>query len=421
MPRLASSAVIGALLLGAAVVGVVSPVVHASSGIDTTKAYASGFLSFSSSQGAWYTWVNEGGVKLVFLALYSPVYNSPVFAVVGQEFNASDGSPVFIGNALMAMEVFNDSNHNGILDANYAANSTELRYTVLVNSSQSFSFTPVSQNETAGVTKLHWGVEYKGIDAFLIMPGRGTSGGGYSGGVSAARIFLDHLGISYDYTITNRTTLLLSKYDIGSFSLTPTPMPGAGNATLRGLSLSLLFSTVAIASREYTLTTNATNPGSNSLSSARVLVGDLNAFEYLFNDNYTLYQPDPAHYRVTVASAPTDSIPPSAFTGGWFSPLARIQYYQQSLPMYKGLPSASNLNYTESKFLYRVAFGQWSGDALVEDPTFIAYLGTGPIAVTTVLAVPYQSVAAAALSGIVLAAIAIVDAAHRRKSPRSTA
>ena len=125
------------------------------SGIDTSQAYASGFIS--GNQSAWYTWVNVQGVKLVFLALYSPVVNSPVFTFVGQEYNHSSGNPVFVGNSLMLMEVFNDTNHNGILDVNYTSGHSELKYTVFMNSSQSFVPTPVSENSSGGILHLRWG------------------------------------------------------------------------------------------------------------------------------------------------------------------------------------------------------------------------------------------------------------------------
>jgi hypothetical protein len=84
------------------------------------------------------------------------------------------------------------------------------------------------------------------------------------------------------------------------------------------------------------------------------------------------------------------------------------------------LPGAQNLNYSQSKFLYALSFPQWSGHALVEDPTFIAYLG-GKLSATTLtspngpITIPYALVAAVAVSGVVLTAIALIDAARRRR------
>jgi len=383
--------------------------VAAASGIDTSKPYTSGFVSFSSFEGAWYTWVNEGGVKLVFLSMYSSVYNSPVYAVVGQEYNATGGNPMFIGNALMTMEVFN---------------GTELKYTVILNSSQSFQSTPVSQNETNGVLKLHWGVEYEGIDAFLVTPVKGVinASSGSGGGTVAARISLDHLGISYDYTITNKTTSLQSKYAIGGFVLKP-PLGSSNNTvSLKGLGLSLLFGTITIASTGYSVTTNSTSHGAAGLSGASVQVGNLKAFQYFFNDNYTLFQPQPTLHRANVTSVPPGSIPPAILNVT--SSLGRIQSYEQSLPMFKGLPSSSNLDYSQSKFLYQLSFGQWSGNALVEDPTFIAYLSSSGSLVTTStgtrITIPYPIVIAAAVSGVVLVVYALLDALLFRPEERKS-
>jgi hypothetical protein len=257
------------------------------SGIDTSQAYASGFIS--GSQGAWYTWVNVQGVKLVFLALYSPVYNSPVFTFVGQEYNSSSGNPVFVGNSLMLMEVFNDTNHNGILNANYTSGHSELKFTVIMNSSQSFTSTPVSENSSDGVSNFHWGIDYRGIDAFLIIPDNQSSG--YEGGTSASKVALDHFAVSYDYSITNSTARLESKYDIGNFTLVPNTGDQSGNRTvnLNGLSLALFFSTETISPKSYSVKTTALGSSGSLLSNAKVLIENSTAFEFLFNDNYTLY------------------------------------------------------------------------------------------------------------------------------------
>jgi len=405
-------------LLSTALAASAMQTVGATSEIDTSQAYSSGLIS--GTQGAWYTWINESGVKLVFLALYSPVFNSPVFAFVGQEYNTLNKTPVFVGNALMLMEVFNDTNHNGVLDANYTAGTSEVKYTVLVNSSQSFVPTPVSENVTKGAVHFYWGIDYKGIDAFLIAAGQ--DGSGYGGGTVASKVNLDHLGISYEYTIANNTTYLQSKYNIGNFALASS-QGGSGNSsvTLDGLSLSLLFSTVTISSKDYTVATSSSSPssagaGNSSLSNAKVRVGNMTAFEYLFNDNYTLAQPSPTQYRADIASARPDSVPSSLVSSPWLSPVWRIQSYLQSLPIYDGLPSTPDLNYTQSRFLYRLQFEHWSGNALVEDPTFIAYLSSsgGVVSNPASALAPYLIVAAAA-SGVILAAIAAADLFRRRK------
>ena len=393
------------LLLGLMLsAGFVAPLAMAEPGIDTSKPYASGFVTFSSYLGGWYAWVNEAGVKLVFLALHSSVYNSPVFAVVGQEYNATGGNPVFTGDALMFMEVLN---------------GTELKYVATVNSSQSFQATPVSQDEAGGVLKLHWGVEYEGIDAFLESPSAGCAGC-YGGGTVAARVLLDHLGMSYDYTITNETTTLQSRYDVGNFTLEP-PL-GSTNSTvtsLDGLGLSLVFSTVTIASKDYSVNTNSTGQGAAGLTGASIQVGDLKAFQYLFNDNYTLYRPQPALYSAEFSSVSPSSIP-SSFGSPNVSPLGWIPAFQQSLPMFSGLAGSQELYYSQSKFLYSLSFPQWSGHALAEDPTFIAYLGgeiggTHPTSTSGAIAIPSTLVAAVAVSGVVLTDIALMDAARRRR------
>src|SRR5436309_14781284 len=86
----------------------------------------------------------------MFLALHSNQADSPVFSFVGQAYNTSSGSRAFVGNALLAMEVYNDTNNNGYLDANYTSCTTELRYALIMNASQTFTPSPVKKHLTNG-------------------------------------------------------------------------------------------------------------------------------------------------------------------------------------------------------------------------------------------------------------------------------
>src|SRR2546422_1938708 len=115
-----------------------------SSSIPIMQEYASGDVQVYPYLQAWYSWININGTHTIFLALHSNQLPSPVFSFIGQAYNTSSGSRVFVGNALLAMEVYNDINHNGYLDADYTQGTffqapTEIRYTLIMNASQTFS------------------------------------------------------------------------------------------------------------------------------------------------------------------------------------------------------------------------------------------------------------------------------------------
>ena len=107
-----------------------------SSSIDLSKEYSSGDVDVFTYLQAWYTWININGTHTIFLALHSNQGQSPVSAFVGQGYNTTSGSKIFVANALLAMEVYNDTNGNGYLDANYGAGTTELKYLLVMNASR---------------------------------------------------------------------------------------------------------------------------------------------------------------------------------------------------------------------------------------------------------------------------------------------
>jgi hypothetical protein len=328
---------------------------------------------------AWYSWVNINGTHTIFLALHSNQIPSPVFSFVGQAYTTSAGSRVFVGNALLAMEVYNDTDHNGYLDANYTTGSTELRYTLLMNASQ--TFTPYAVNKTTinGVTHYRWGVTYGTIQAFLVIPAPPSYGYGVGGVASVVNV--DHVSMFYDYSVVGNKTFLKTSYQIGNVTLIPPTSPGL---TLKGLSISLLHSTATVASKHLTVVEGSspydsqTNPAAFPFNAAQVTVDNVLAYEFRFNDNYTLLANPPTSHPAVYLASPIDSIPPTAFQG--FDPLVRVQQFVQGqLPDLAGLPSTSNIDYTATKFLYRINYPTWSGQAIQHDPTYVSYFSPSPL------------------------------------------
>ncbi len=353
-----------------------TPLLAQSTSIDLSTRYSSGDVQVFPYLQAWYTWINVNGTHTIFLALHSNQLPSPVSAFVGQSYNSTTGSRVFVANALFAMEVYNDTDHNGYLDANYPSGNTELVYTIMMNASQTFTPYPVNKTIIDGVAHYRWGVTYGSVQANL-MEAPLIYGYGYGGGVSASNVMMDHLSMFYDYSLVRNVTYLKTSYEIGNVTLVPPALP---NVTLKGLSLSLLHLTIATSSKQYTITANSspydsqTSQTSSLVNVAQVNVDNALAYEFRFRDNYTLQTNPPISYRTVYTTAPSSSLPTNAFQGQGALQLIRVQdYVRASLPDIAGLPATSDLNYNTSKLIYRISYPTWSGIGIKHDPTYVGY------------------------------------------------
>jgi hypothetical protein len=376
------SAIVIAVIMLLAVVApalIHAPLLAQSSSVDFSAEYSSGDVQVLPYSQAWYTWISINGTHTIFLALHSTQYPSPVSAFVGESYNTSSGSRVFVANAIMAIEVYNDTDGNGILDANYATAQTELLYTIVMNASQTFQPTPVSKTSVNGVSHYRWGVTYGSIQAILIKYSAGIVGSPYGGGLPGSYANIDHFTFSYDYSVVGNATFLKTSYEIGNVTLVP---PTAPNVTLKGLSLSLLHFTFAVSSEGYAVRLNGssidfdsqTSQTSSGINVAQVVVPNSLAYEFRFNDNYTLLTNPPVSLRAVYEAAVANSLPSGAFQGQGALDLIRVQdYVRAALPSIAGLPSSSDLNYTTSKLIYRISYPTWGGIGIKHDPTYVGY------------------------------------------------
>src|SRR3989475_10267097 len=312
-----------------------------SSSIDLSKEYASGDVDVFPYLQAWYTWININGTHTIFLALHSYQAQSPVSAFVGQGYNASSGSKVFVANALLALEVYNDTNGNGYLDANYGTSTTELKYLLGMNASQTFAPSPVQKTITSGIAHYSWGVTYGNVQAILIKAA--SPNYGYTGGLAASYTSIDHVSFSYDYSLIGNTTYLKTSYDIGNVVLVPPTDPGV---TLQGLSFSLLHTTLAVASHQLSVVAGSnpydsqTSTSPSLVTAAQLSVDNGLTYEFRFRDDYTLVKtPTETHPALYVAS-PSNSLPTGAFSGGDLTPTIRGGVYDlNKISCFRGRPA----------------------------------------------------------------------------------
>ena len=409
-------AAILALVILVSILGSMSTLRVKAQSIDTSTEFVSGDVQVFSNLNAWYTWISINGTRTVFLALYSNQLPSPVSAFVGQGYNSSSGSRIFVANVLLGMEVYNDTNNNGYPDANYTVGSSEIKYTLVMNASQTFTKTPAQKTIISGVPHFTWGVTYGQIQADLVD----AAGVGIGAVVNIASF-----SMKYDYSVKANTTYLKSSYEIGNVTLVPASPPGL---TVQGLSLSLLHATITVSTGQLAVIAAGSDYNSQSnlsakpINAAKVNVDQSLAYEFQFSDNYTLQTSPPQSHPAVCLAVPIDSIPYTELNGQETTPLIRVQdYVKASLPSFVGLPSTSDLNYQTSKFLYRISYPAWSGVGLQHDPTYIGHIGAG-LVLTPVCNCPafllFPSIIIAAII-ITVAAIVLYRRSRQRKSTMS--
>jgi hypothetical protein len=406
-----------------------------SSFIDTSQEYASG--NSSSDLGLWYTWINTGDTQVVFLALdyeglqfMGTTARSPVSMVVGEHFNTSEGE-VFVANSPRYMEIYNDTNGNGVPDSNFTAGYSEIQYYVIMNSSESFQPTPVEkQVDGNGTTHYRWSVRYNGIDAILEDPFVSMQH-------PLITVIIDYAQCSYDYHIIGNSSYLKIGFEVGPFldprrldnnSLVPT------NLALNNYSLSILFSTMIVTAKpNYQVTVGGEAYNSTTaktpvtpIDNATLDLQQSPVYSFLFGENYTLTADSVSNTYTSIAAACSNASVSSPYLVGSAGPLVFSKWGSEAEVIADLVPRLSNsldvsaVMNQASNFFYRVCYPKWGNETLVHDPTYVANLypisnlnprGLGLSDVQVV------AVAITAGAGIVMLGAAVL---HRKKTPKLT-
>jgi hypothetical protein len=377
--------------------------------VDTGTEYSNATIG-SPIEGLaiWYVWINTNSTQVIYLAYISSKIPPPVLTFFGQHYMTGNGTEVFVGNTLTAMEVYNDANRNGVPDVDLSNGTNELLYNFAVNSSQSFVITPVQKTLTGGDVHYTWGLRYNTIDGFLLTENQ----------AAGANVLLDYLASSYDFYVQNNASYLKTSFEIGKI-LNVTSYSDL-NFTLEGLSLSLLYGTSVIASNTYTTVVNgepynSTTTQSSAIptQSGEIRIEDAKAYECVFGQNYTLSRDSGnATYPSKSAAVSDHSVP----GGVYRSVEGALSFFENVLsgvfPKISSLLTTVNLDYNFSSFLYRVCYPQWDGYALEHDPTYIAYV--------TLIAIPeigppVMLVIGATIAGSAALIVALLDTRKNRR------
>jgi hypothetical protein len=345
--------------------------------IDTSQEFASGF---TPDEGFWYAWVNLQGAQLIYLVAVSSLgaTSYPHANFIGQHFFAADGTELFIGHTLMLFELFNDTNHNGILDADFQEETAETVY--YMNASEAEAFAPQSIEKVLIDNTWHyqWSVRYDNVSGCLIY----SQGPRY--GDVGIFVRVASLEMEYDYCLVNNATYLKTGLHLGdvieSWGIDE-------NATFSGLGLTALYSTLLLASSDQVHVLvgggeyDSGMPGQPTLSMNTATVAGAGAsfYELVFGQSYTLYSGGPTVLDAFSSACPWMSVNPLTYESYVKQPLYSFQAFLNIfLPRISSLPIVVNYNYQESSLLFRVNYPSWDGYELVHDPLYVAYLGARP-------------------------------------------
>ncbi len=340
---------------------------------DTNTEYSNGTI-YGQILDVWFVWVNVSETQIIYYALISDEVNPPIKSFLGQHFQVENQTDVFIGNTLLLIEVYNDTNKDGIPQANFTSGEAEIAFYLEVNSSVRCEITPIEKMQEDGISHYKWGLKYITIDGFLQHADEGNTG---------ARVVIDWLGFYYDFYVTENVSYIKASFDIGNITEVE-PWWEQPPVSLANMSLSLLFSTVISSSKPYSTYVNGTPYNSTTASeptikidTSEVSIELTKAYEFLFGETYNLTRGLTTEtYMLKSEAAASSSVPEGAESRlDWV-----LRYFEDNLNISDLFPSATgiggkvNLNYDVSTLLYRICYPIWDGLPIEHDPTYIAYL-----------------------------------------------
>ena len=353
--------------------GIRIPNVYAVNYIDTNTEYRNGTIT-GFPLDVWYAWINVSKTQIIYYAFVSDEVNPPVKNFLGQHFQIVNETDVFIGNTLALIEVYSDTNRDGIPQANFTSGESEIIYYLEVNSSISYEITPIQKVTEEEITHYKWGFKYNIIDGFLQYSDQGNTG---------ARVMIEYLGFNYDFYLIDNASYMKVSFDIGNITDVE-PWWGEPPISLENLSLSLLFSTITSSAQQDTAyindepydSTDATDPAT-AISSSQIALEMIKAYEFLFSGYYNLTRNESLETHLTKSeAAATTSVPVEAQPRlDWtFSYFENYLNLSELFPSTNGLDGKVDLDYNISKFLYRICYPVWDGLPIEHDPTLVAYI-----------------------------------------------
>jgi hypothetical protein len=265
-----------------------------------------------------------------------------------------------------------------------------------MNTSDSYSMISIQKTIESGVPHYLWGFTYVNVSAFLqnITVGYGV----------AAKLMLDHITVSYDFSLDGNVSNLKTSFDIGK--VTSIDVLDSSQPSLDGLSLALLYPTTISSSNPCSAYVNGepynsetANDSAVNTDVASVAVGGTKAYDFVFGGNYTLVRDATSKTYETKAEAAAPSSIPTQIYG---SAVWQTSFFKDELPLsdlFGGSWSDFTMDYDASLLIYRLCFPVWDGAQIQCDPVYVGYLfsNTEVPEMPTAVSMPLAIIAATAL------------------------
>ena len=337
--------------------------------------YANGTIPIPNSPCLiWYDWINVSGTQVINYVLYTNSdypYPTPIANLVGQHLVLSDGTEVFVVSALDKMEVYRDQNGDGIPQANFTSGDSEILYCMYINMSDSYNIIPIEKTMEGDVPHYQWGFTYVNVYAYL-------QNATVPIGVTA-KLILDHLTVSYDFSLNGNVSNLKTNFNIGQ--VTNITVLDSSQFSLDGLSLALLYPTSTYTSEPYSTYVNgqlynstSANESAVDADTAQIAVGGKQAYDFVLRGNYTLNRNENNETLPAKAEAAALSSIPTEIYGPvvWQTMFFRDELNLNDL--FGGSWPDITLDYNASSLIYRICFPAWNGMQIQNDPIYVGYL-----------------------------------------------
>ncbi len=308
------------------------------------------------------------------------------------EMTTKDNQTQWMQHYFNGLSVFNDTNHNGIIDVTYETNmpgvsgpSTNIMpnesYPVLNEKKSELEYIFIAQNATIGQVQtpfvntngeIQWSAEVTSIEGDLVspfveaigLPSRPANTAAMTPKSIATKV--DSLKMIYHFQVTSEAAVLKIDQHIGRFT---NPVDGKVLPQVQGLSLALNYwssfsssSLVPLAGTSTTATPLTSSPNAEPISSGGLLFTDEGKPLVMikFGGTY-VWGWDNSTHNVGTAVMPM---------------------YLFAYPLTANAPLTNTVSgvvpMRAGSYYYSTCYGNWSGYSITHDPVFVAYPGVSP-------------------------------------------
>lgn len=294
---------------------------------------------------------------------------APFHPYFAQSLNIN-GTMFYLSNSIGGFEIFNDTNHNGYIDS-----INEMAYYVLLNATQGFTYSNISESTVGNDSIYTWSSDYYNIDGFpVVNPDYAGQLPQLSSGQSR-KVIIPSFNITYTVTNSVNTSDLSIKYDIGAWNAYVFHSGNNyndiidGPMNLTGFGLSIIYTSVI---RSNEPVTKIDNSNGGIISNIEFTYNSKPIFESVLNDTYTLNNNSTQLPVKTVIADPNTTI--SDQNTNWRLTHDYLDSLEQWNSSIENLPSIpDNTVPIQQMFNYRICYPQWNGELINHDPVYKIY------------------------------------------------